>query len=78
MHYQLKSPFSNFFLSQSLVSLWIRLHQVLLEKEKYHPQKFYILMLFNQADHLSKLKTKEALIPILVELQNFFSLQSEI
>ena len=29
-------------------------------------------MLFNQADHLCKLKTKEALIPILAELQNLF------
>ena len=29
-------------------------------------------MLFHQADHLCKLKTKEALIPILVELQNLF------
>ena len=30
-------------------------------------------MLFHQADHLCKLKAKEALIPILVELQNLFS-----
>ena len=33
-------------------------------------------MLFHQADHLCKSKTKEALMPILVELQNlFFSTQ---
>ena len=30
-------------------------------------------MLFHQADHLRKLKTKEALIPMLLELQNLFS-----
>ena len=72
MHFPLKSPFTNFFLNQNLLSLWIRLHQVLLKKEKYHWQKFQILMLFHQADHLCKLKTKEALIPILVELQNLF------
>ena len=30
-------------------------------------------MLFYQADDLCKLKIKEALIPILVELQNLFS-----
>ena len=29
-------------------------------------------MLFHQADRLSKLKTKEALIPTLKELQNLF------
>ena len=29
-------------------------------------------MLFNQTDHLCKLKTKEASISILVELQNLF------
>ena len=29
-------------------------------------------MLFHQADRLCKLKTKEALTPILVELQNLF------
>ena len=52
--------------------MWIRLHQVLLKKEKYHRQKFYILMLFHQTDHLCKLKTKEALTPILVEPQNLF------
>ena len=36
-------------------------------------QIFYILMLFHQADHLRKLKTKEALIQILVELRDLFS-----
>ena len=30
-------------------------------------------MLFHQEDYLCKLKTKEAIIPILVELQNLFS-----
>ena len=30
-------------------------------------------MLFHQADDLCKLKIKEALIPILVELQNLFA-----
>ena len=30
-------------------------------------------MLFHQADHLCKLKTKEALILILVDLRNLFS-----
>ena len=29
-------------------------------------------MLLHQADHLCKLKTKEVLIPILVELENLF------
>ena len=33
---------------------------------------YYILMLFHQADRLCKLKTKEALLPILVKLQNLF------
>ena len=47
------------------------LYQILLKKEKYHQQKFCVLMLFHQADHLCKLK-KEALIQILVELQIFF------
>ena len=50
----------------------IRLHQVRLKKEKYHRQKFYILMLSHQADRLCKLKTKEVLTLILVELQNLF------
>ena len=60
------------FLSQGLVSLWICLYQVLLKKEKYHWQKFYILMLFHQADRLCKLKTKEALTLIFVDFQNLF------
>ena len=42
-------------------------------RRKYHRQKFYILMLLHLADHLCKLKTKQAVIPILVELQNLFS-----
>ena len=71
LHFPLKSPFTIFF-KVNLILLQIYLYHELFRKGKYHQQKFYIMMLFHQEDHLWKSKTKEVVILTFALLQILF------